>query len=156
VSPAPIYDHQFVVWQLARLLGNLVIEKNLGVILLSPFDIRLPMRIGDPVQPDLAFVRAERVPRSGDRYFSGAPDLVIEVLSPGTRRYDRTIKLDAYRDVGVPEVWLLDPKPRTVQVYVLSADGKEYVERETRGPGEMATSSVLPDLRLEVSALFPR
>ena len=156
VTPAPSYDHQFAVWQLSRLLGNFVVENDLGIILLAPFDIRLPRGIGSPVQPDLAFVRTGNQPRSGDGSFEGVPDLVVEVLSPGTRRLDRTVKLAAYRDAGVPEVWLADPMPRRFQVLALSPGGKEYAERGAFGPGEAVRSAILPGLRLEVDRIFPQ
>jgi Uma2 family endonuclease len=119
VTPAPLFDHQFAVWQLSRQLGNFVVENDLGVILLAPFDIRLPAGIASPVQPDLAFVRKENQPHSGAGSFEGVPDLIIEVFSPGTRRLDRTVKLAAYRDAGVPEIWLADPMPRGIQVLAL-------------------------------------
>jgi Uma2 family endonuclease len=155
VTPAPAYNHQFAVWQLSRLVGNFVVENDLGVILLAPFDVRLPGGIASPVQPDLAFVRTANQPRPGDGSFKGVPDLVVEVLSPGTRRFDRTVKRAAYRDAGVPEVWFADPMPRRFQVLALSADGKEYVEQGVFGPGEVLTSAILPGLQLEVDRIFP-
>jgi Uma2 family endonuclease len=155
VTPAPTFDHQFVVWQLSRQLGNFVVENDLGILLLAPFDIRLPGGIASPVQPDVAFVRNGNQPRSGDGSFEGVPDLIVEVLSPGTRRLDRTVKLTAYRDAGAPEVWLADPMPRRIQVLALSADGKEYVQHALCGPGDSVTSTVIPGLRLEVDRIFP-
>jgi Uma2 family endonuclease len=155
VAPAPSYDHQFAVWQFSRQLGNLVVDQDLGVILLAPFDVRLPRGIASPIQPDLAFVRKDRQPRQGAGSFEGVPDLVIEVLSPGTRRFDRKIKLEAYRDAGVQELWLADPPPRTVQVLVLRADGKEYVQHGLFGPEDVVTSTVLPGLQLAVDGVFP-
>ncbi len=155
VTPAPAYSHQFAVWQLGRLLGNFVVENDLGVILLAPFDTLLPRGIASPVQPDLAFVRKENQPRPEDGNFKGVPDLVVEVLSPGTRRLDRTVKLAAYRDAGVPEVWFADPRPRTIQVLVLSADGREYVEKGVYGMGKSVTSAVFTGLRLQVNLVFP-
>jgi Uma2 family endonuclease len=155
VAPAPNYDHQFATWQLSRLLGNFVVENDLGVILLAPFDIQLPKGIATPVQPDLAFVRKENQPRAGAGGFEGVPDLVVEILSPGTRRFDHKVKLPAFRDAGVPEVWMTDPMQRTVRVLSLGADRQEYVEHGVFGPGETVTSTVLPGLRLEVDRIFP-
>ena len=154
VSPAPSYDHQFAVMQIGTLLTLWVREHDLGVVLAAPFDVRLPARIGDPVQPDIVFIRKAAQPRSGDPNFQGAPGLVVEVASPSTRRRDRTVKLSAYRDAGVPEVWLVDPKARTVQVLVSSADG-EYRDLGLFRSGEEATSAVLPGLRVNVDRIFP-
>ncbi len=155
VMPAPSFDHQYAVSQIGRLLGNFVEENRLGVVLVAPFDIRLPDRIGDPVQPDVVFIRRERQPRAGDPNFKGVPDLMVEVLSPGNWRYDRKTKLSAYRDAEAPEVWLVDPLARTVEVFVLVPDRSEYVLRERRGEGEAVGSTVLPGLRLDVARLFP-
>ena len=155
VMPAPTFDHQYAVSQIGRLLGNLVEENRLGVVLVAPFDVRLPDRIGDPVQPDVVFIRRERQPRAGDPNFEGVPDLMVEVLSPGNWRYDRKIKLSAYRDAGAPEVWLVDPLARTVEVFVLAPDRSEYILREHRGEGEAVSSAVLAGLRLDVAKLFP-
>lgn len=155
VTPAPIFDHQYAVSQINRLLGNFVAEHRLGVVLAAPFDIRLPGGIGNPVQPDVVFIRRERQPRSGDRRFEGVPDLVVEVLSSGNWRFDRNTKLEAYRDAGVPELWLVDPRVRTVEVFALAADRSEYILREQRGEGETVGSAVLSGLRLDVAGLFP-
>lgn len=78
-----------------------------------------------------------------------------EVLSPSTRHRDRGIKLEAYRDAGVPEYWLVDPKARRVVVHTLSED--RYVEfcLGGIGIGETVTSAVLSGLRVEVEDLFP-
>lgn len=154
VSPAPSFAHQFAVWQLSRLLGNFVVDNELGILLLAPFDIRLPGGIASPVQPDVAFVKKGNQPLPGSGSFEGVPDLVVEVLSPGTRRIDRTVKLEAYRDAGVPEIWFADPMPRTVQVLALSPDGREYVPHGSFGPGESVTSTVVPGLQLEVDRIF--
>jgi len=155
VTSTPNYDHQHAVWALGYLLQDFVREHRLGLVLGAPFEIRLPQRIGDPVQPDLLFFRTGNGPRKGDGYFEGVPDMVVEVLSPRTRRRDQTIKLDAYRDAGVPEYWLVDPKARTVVVYALSEDRARYVEAARRGAGESVGSAVLAGLRVDVGDLFP-
>jgi Uma2 family endonuclease len=130
-------------------------KHRLGVVLGVPFDIRLPKQIGDPVEPDLVFFRRGNQPRPGDPYFQGVPDLIVEVLSPSTRHRDRGIKLEAYRDAGVPEYWLVDSKARTVVVQVLSEDRSRYTELCHGGVGETVTSAVLPGLQVEVEDLFP-
>lgn len=155
-SPMPTYDHQFAVMQLSLLLGIFVQENALGVLLGAPFDVRLPREIANPVEPDLLFIRSENEPRSGDTFFAGTPDLVIEVLSRSTRRVDQTLKFGAYRDAGVPEYWMVDPRDRTVVIYRLSEDGQSYVEHDRGGEGDTVGSAVLPGLRLAVSRLFPR
>ena len=154
VSPAPNWLHQYTVGQLVYYFIAFVKERRLGVVLGAPFDIRLPERIADPVQPDVLFIRRENQPKSDALRFDGIPDLAVEVLSPGNWRYDRNTKLSAYRDAGIPETWLVDPAARTVEVFVLDPARPKYVLRERRGEGETAGSNVLPGLRIEVSELF--
>jgi Uma2 family endonuclease len=153
VTAAPHWEHQYSSFELAFRLSAFVREKDLGFVLTAPLDVRLPAGIASPVQPDVVFFRKGNEPRRGVGYFEGTPDLVAEILSPGTRRRDRTIKLEAYRDAGVPEYWLLDPGTRTVAVYVLGTNGK-YAELARKGIGDSIGSSVLPGLRVKVAALF--
>lgn len=155
VTPAPSYDHQYVVIQIATFFNFFVRQNRLGVVLTAPFDIRLPGGIGNPVQPDVVVILRDRQPRSGDSRFDGVPDLVVEVLSPGNWRFDRTTKLTAYRDAGVPEAWLVNPITRTVEVFGLSSDRSEYLLRERQGVGETVGSAILADLHVEVAELFP-
>ncbi|HEV2843515.1 MAG TPA: Uma2 family endonuclease, partial [Thermoanaerobaculia bacterium] len=147
--------HQFAVLKLGRFFDEFVFDNGLGVVLAAPMDVRLPSGIADPVQPDVVVFLKGNEPRWELSYYQGVPDLVAEVLSPSTRRRDRTIKMDAYRDAGVPEYWLVDPDARTVVVYVLEP-GKGYTERCRGGVGETVGSSVLPGFRVEVAGLFPR
>lgn len=154
VSPSPSLSHQYCVTQLGYYLTAFVKERRLGLVLVAPFDIRLPEGIGTPVQPDVLFIRRDRPLTPDGSRFDGVPDLVIEVLSPGNWRFDRTIKRAAYRDAGIPETWLVDSTARTVEVFVLDPDRPEYVLRERRGEGDLVGSSVLPGLQLEVAELF--
>lgn len=155
VTAAPVPRHQFAVLKLGRFFDELVSDNDLGVVLAAPTDVRLPSRIADPVQPDVVVLLKGNEPQWEMSYYQGVPDLIAEVLSPRTRRRDRTIKMDAYRDAGVPEYWLVDPDARTVVVYVLRP-GTGYTELCRGGEGEAVASSVIPGFRLEVARLFPR
>lgn len=155
VTATPTQVHQYALGELFSLVRGFVRKHQLGRVLFAPFDIRLPDRIADPVEPDLIFFRKGNEPRGDeDRYFQGVPDLVVEVLSPSTRRRDQKIKFEAYRDACVPEYWIVDPKMRTVVVYTLSEDRRSYAELCRGGAGEVVTSAVLPGLRIEVEELF--
>jgi Uma2 family endonuclease len=153
VTGAPDYDHQYAVHQLHRLLGNPVAEQGLGVILGAPFEVLLPRGTASPVQPDILFFRTGNEPRPGAPRFEGVPDLIVEALSPGTRRRDEGIKLETYEEAEVPEYWLVDPRGRLVRVLVLT--GGRYAELGRFVEGEMVRSVVLPELRLRVADLFP-
>ena len=156
VSPAPIPLHQYVHTRLLVLLTRFVDENRLGVVLGAPMDVRLPRRIGDPVQPDLVFLRTGNQPRwEVDSNFSGSPDLVVEILSPSTARRDRKIKHSAYREAGIPEYWIVDPRARTVEVFGLSEDGARYDELCRGGEEDTVRSAVLPGLEIRVGEIFP-
>lgn len=153
VSPAPGYDHQYVVIHLTLTLGRYVIENGLGIVLGAPFDILLS-RIATPVEPDFLFIRKGREPRSGDPNYQGVPDLIVEILSPSNRRYDRKIKFEAYEEAGVQEYWLVDPMARTVVIHVLGRNGS-YAEFDSGGEGDTVRSRVLEGFSLRVADLFP-
>lgn len=154
VTATPTFPHQYAVGELFHFLRGFVRSGDLGLVLPAPFNIRLPGRIADPLAPDLMFFRKGNEPHEEAADFRGVPDLVVEVLSPSTRRRDRTVKLEAYREAGVPEYWIADPKARTVVVHRLSEDRKSYVELGRYGTAEEAISSVLPGLRIPVGEIF--
>jgi len=156
VTAAPYPMHQYVLSRLHLLMGGFIMEKGLGVLLGAPMDVLLPRRIGDPVQPDLVFLRTGNQPRwEVEGSFSGTPDLAVEVLSRSTAHRDRTLKRDAYREAGIPEYWLVDPWKRTVLIYALSDDRRRYDELCRGGEGETVRSAVLTGLVVQVGELFP-
>ena len=152
VTAAPNFDHQYTVTRLLVHLDNLVTRRSLGIVLVAPFEVHLP-DVARPVQPDVLFIDAERAPRPGAADFTGAPDLIIEVLSRSTARTDRLVKFGAYERTGVREYWLVDPRTHSVEVYSLSEDGTyDMIGQYT--PGETVASTVLSDLALPVDDLF--
>lgn len=156
VSPGPIPLHQYVHTRLLIVLSRFVDENSLGVVLGAPMDVRLPRRLGDPVQPDLVFLRTGNQPRwESDPSFNGSPDLVVEILSPSTARRDREIKHSVYREAGIPEYWIVDPRARTIEVSGLSEDGARYVELCRGGEGDVVRSNVLSGLEVSVGEIFP-
>jgi Uma2 family endonuclease len=156
VNPTPSVTHQRVLGRLFVMLDRLVLAEALGEVLFAPVDVLLPREIAAPVQPDLMFFRTGNRPGVEAMNFKGVPDLVVEILSPSTRRLDRSIKLAAYRDAGVPEFWLADPRSSTLSIFGFGEDGTSYAELSRGGVGEAIESRVLPGLRIEVSEIFPR
>ena len=122
--PSPSQSHQMVVIELGAQLTAALRGKPSRVYV-APFDVRLPKSVeGDDlidsvVQPDVLIVCDPR--KVDERGVHGAPDWLAEVLSPGTARYDRFVKLPAYERAGVREVWLINPVDRTVAIYRLEA-----------------------------------
>jgi Uma2 family endonuclease len=147
---APYFVHQDVVTRLAVLLEPQVRARQLGKVCVAPVDVILDYDRALILQPDLVFVATDRL-HIIDRRIQGAPDLVIEVLSLGTRRYDRQTKLRLYRRYGVRECWLVDPVSRDIEV-VAFRPGRR---RRTRSAGtQPVKSDVLADIRLSAAAVF--
>ncbi len=152
MANAPSYEHQFTVSVLNRKLGNYVDDHHLGVVLVAPFEIHLP-NIAKPVQPDVFFIRAAHQPQDPLQIFEGAPDLIVEIISPSSVRLDRTIKFSAYERSGVKEYWLVDLRTRFIEIYTLAENG-EYELLGQFGPGEQTRSQILPELAITVDNLF--
>lgn len=117
--PMPAFGHQLISARLTALLYDHVDRFGLGQVT-SPVDVVLDAHAALVVQPDIVFISHDRRPIVGERVW-GAPDLVVEILSPRTARRDRTIKLAWYRQYGVRECWLVDPKRETIEVVDLQA-----------------------------------
>ena len=116
VSAAPRFRHQEVVGNLLELLRQRVRASRLGTVVPGPVTVRLHDEL--VVEPDVVFVlrgRMDIVDREGGIH--GPPDLVVEVLSPSNRSYDRDLKRKRYLENGVPEVWIVDADDRTVEVW---------------------------------------
>jgi Uma2 family endonuclease len=113
--PAPAYGHQDAVTRLTVLLHTHVETAGLGRVCVSPVDVVLDADQNLILQPDIIFVSAARTGIIRDRVW-GAPDLVVEVLSPSSRRYDRVTKIAWYEQYGVRECWIADPDRSSVEV----------------------------------------
>lgn len=132
VTPAPTPWHQRVVARLIEVLGPFVREHDLGEVFPGPVDVIFAE--GDYLEPDLVFVRRDRLGLVSDRGIEGPPDLVVEVLSPSTAGRDRGLKRDRYRLYGVAEYWMVDPDSGTVEVWRFREDAgatRSYGEAET-------------------------
>lgn len=153
VANAPSVDHQYTVSEIHFHLKLFVREGQLGQVFTAPLEVHLS-ETTRPVQPDVLFIRAERQPAPGAQFLKGAPDLVVEVISPGSIRLDRHIKFDLYERVGVAEYWLVDSKARLVEVYALS--NGEYALRGQYTGDDLIESGVLTGLQIQTSALFQK
>jgi Uma2 family endonuclease len=129
MSPAPTSDHQWLIGKLFVLLWTFVTERDLGVVLVAPVDViieRDPLRTR---QPDIVYLSRERTGIRGRTelrarpVLDSAPDLVVEVLSPGNTRRDINDKQQDYVDIGVRECWLVSPEAETIEVMRLSPTG---------------------------------
>ncbi len=104
------------------------------------------------MQPDVLFIRKERQTILTPQFCDGAPDLIVEVISPSSIRLDRQLKYRAYEQHGVAEYWLVDPKLRGVEIYTL-VDG-EYTLLGQYTDEDLIESNVLPGLQIKANSLF--
>lgn len=148
--PAPGAPHQVVLANLNDTLRAFVKLHNLGMVLFAPLDVILAE--DSIVQPDLLFIRKDRLAILKTEGVRGAPDLVVEVLSPSTAHHDRGVKRSLYGRHGVQEYWLVDPQEQTVEVACLRDGALETVRVEHVGAN--VRSLLFPDLVLPVCDLF--
>ena len=121
VTPAPSTKHQTASVNLLVLLSQYIKERDLGKLFHAPIDLILEST--SVLQPDLLFVSKARQDIITDRAVEGAPDLVIEILSPTTSRTDRVTKAQIYARHSVPAYWIVDPEQQVIEIYLLEADG---------------------------------
>ena len=131
VTPPPRTPHQRVSGLLFRELFDLLDKPGHGRVYAAPIGVENPVT-GEGVQPDLLFISKQRLHIVREDWIRGAPDLVIEIASPSTARRDRTVKLDFYRRLGVPEYWIVEPEAEEVLAWPLAAGATEperYTDR---------------------------
>jgi Uma2 family endonuclease len=152
VSPTPIYRHQEIVGDTYYFLKQIAKQNpTLGTAVVAPMDVWLGE---DCVQPDVFWVSGpeSRCKLVEDGYWYGAPDLVVEVLSPSTAYRDRQTKFNLYQQHGVREYWLADPEGQYVEVFILE-QGK-FVRQGAFGPDDTFGSPVFGGLSVNVSELL--
>jgi len=148
VSPSPSPLHQQIVLALSRFLEDIA-EASDGLLFPAPMDVRLQDHC--VVQPDLIYLSKETRHLVREKV-EGAPDLVVEVLSPGTARRDRGDKLGLYAESGIREYWIVDPEERQIEFLVLR-DGRYTVALPK---GSSYSSDVLPEVTLDLKQLWDR
>ncbi|HSD72565.1 MAG TPA: Uma2 family endonuclease [Thermoanaerobaculia bacterium] len=150
LTPSPTPYHQMVKLRIEKILFDHVESHALGQILDAPCDVVLSNF--DVLQPDIFFISLERLATIGEKYISDAPDLVVEVLSPGTRRRDRTLKSKRYALFGVREMWIADPDAKTIEVFVNS--GERFRREAIHGGEDVLRSPLLPGLEIPLARVF--
>jgi Uma2 family endonuclease len=146
VTPSPFPRHQIVSEVLGRLLGRIADAAD-GLLLHAPLDVVLADH--SVVQPDLIYFSAARVPNLSKR-IEVAPDLVVEILSPGTARFDRTEKQDLYALSSVKEYWLVGQERRQIE-FLINAGGNFVAAAPVTG---RYRSPATPEIELDVSQLW--
>ncbi len=150
MAPSPITVHQRLLLTLARLMADWVDGHKLGEVLVAPYDVILSDN--DTFQPDILFVSEARRSIITHRACEGAPDLVVEILSPSTSQRDLGIKRERYALFGVREYWIVDPVANSLEILVLR-DG-EYVSLGVHTGEASLASEVLAGLAFSVTSIF--
>jgi len=132
MSPSPIRPHQRIVSLLSARITVFVEENDLGEAYVAPFDVYLDEEI-NAVQPDIVFVSKERLSIIDPiGHIHGTPDLVVEVLSTGTKKYDQEKKKELYERFGVKEYWIIDPSTKETKGFTLQS-GKYFESFKASG-----------------------
>ena len=150
MAPSPREAHQRTDMQLGTKLNTFVVDNDLGRVYSAPFDVVLSDT--DVVQPDLMFISNERAHIITEDNIRGAPDIVIEILSPSTAGRDRTVKRALYAKHGAKEYWQVDTDAKAIAVLLLGADGYELAG--IYGKGQTLTSPTLPGFALDLADVF--
>lgn len=150
MTPAPSTYHQIICMRLELKFANFVTEKNLGLVLFAPVDVYFEER--ECYQPDIIFIARERFSIIEPAKVNGAPDLVVEILSPSTGYYDLKKKARTYARHGVKEYWLVDPEDKSIEVYT-GEEGKFILNQRIEEEGK-ANSRLLEGFAVEAKEIF--
>jgi Uma2 family endonuclease len=151
MSPSPTPLHQIISLRLTLLFGNFLEGKSdLGFFACAPLDIKFDE--GNVLQPDIVYISPERASEIVKEIIVGAPDLVIEILSPSTGYYDLSQKKDVYQKHGVKEYIVVDPIVQKVEQYILK--NGVYVSHQITQKTDVFKSVLLPGLSFELSKIF--
>jgi Uma2 family endonuclease len=149
VTPSPTTRHQGVLAKLTSLLIVHVETHGLGVVLPAPMDVLLART--SVVQPDLLFVSRERLSIIKEANIQGAPDLVVEVLSPSTAAIDRGGKMALYARYGVPHYWILDARHLSLETYEIREGEYELTSQFKKD--DPVKVRLFPDLAISLAQL---
>lgn len=151
MAPSPIPEHQIISVRLAQSILNFLDEvNNEGLLLCAPMDVKFDE--GNIFQPDVLYISAERKKDLIKERIEGAPDLVIEILSPSNAYYDLRQKKDIYEKYGVKEYIIIDPVAKVAELYTIK-DGVYYLHQKAAGD-ETLRSLVLPDFGISLTKIF--
>jgi Uma2 family endonuclease len=153
VTPTPVRKHQAIVANLLGLIWSYLQQRPIGRVFTAPFDVIFSDF--DVVEPDLLYISRERFEQiETSPWVKGAPDLVVEVGSPATRRRDETIKRRLYERFGVLEYWIVDPEVDAVKVFRRTNDRYERVAELRLEQDDVLATPLLPGLDLRLAKIF--
>ena len=152
VTPSPNTRHQAISRNLLVSIAVYLKQHPVGEVFGAPFDVVLSDL--DVVEPDLLYVSRERLDVLTADHVRGAPDLVVEILSPGTRRTDEITKRKLYERFGVQEYWVVDPELDTIKVYRRGESGFAQPTELSVERNEALTTPLLPNWSAPLRDVF--
>lgn len=152
---APSRKHQDICGNLYRNFSN-ALWKSPCKVYIAPFDVRLvrtreEKKVTTVVQPDLCVI-CDRS-KLDERGCNGAPDLIVEILSPGNSRTEMKDKFELYQEAGVLEYWIANPAEKMIQIFRLGKQG-QYIGRPAAFEGDLLTTPLVPNLEVNVTEVF--
>ncbi len=150
MAPAPNRYHQEIAYNLEYILRAYVEQHPVGKLYHAPFDVFLGLH--DVFQPDIVFISNERRSILTDSGAEGAPDFVVEILSPKTARLDRDNKRRVYATSGVRELWIISPETQQIEIFLLDRDPTQ--PSAIYRASDFFESSMFPGLRFDAQKIF--
>ncbi|GEA17590.1 Uma2 family endonuclease [Moorella sp. E306M] len=150
MTPAPDTYHQIILMRLIEKLLFFLAGKDLGILFTAPVDVFLEEK--ETYQPDIIFIAKDRMHIIETTKIKGAPDLVIEILSPSTGYYDLKKKARVYARCGVKEYWIVDPEDKSIEVFQ-QKEGNFVLVHHVEETGQ-AKSILLKGFAVEVKEIF--
>ena len=150
MSPAPTPNHQMIIGNLFAVVFNYLRAQPIGKVILAPVEVYFSET--NILQPDIVFISAERSGIIESAQIRGVPDLVVEVLSPGTEKRDRTVKLKTYAKFGVREYWMVKEETGVIEVLRLQEGRLEPAGSYDKS--QKLTSPLFPGLEILVEEVF--
>lgn len=148
--PSPQAAHQKAGRKLVQIIGLFIDKNNLGELFYAPFDVILSDK--DKPQPDIMFISKERLNIITQKGVHGAPDLIIEILSPSTGSLDKVRKSKLYYTHGVKEYWIVDPNDKSVQMFTRGKNNWNLYE--SYDTNQTLLSPLLPGLEIPLNEIF--
>ncbi len=145
MSPAPGNIHQIVVGEIFIEIGFYLRKNKIGEVRIAPFDVYFSEQ--DIFQPDIIFIKKENLHKIKSKGLFGAPDLVVEILSPSTAHLDYKEKKIIYERYGVQEYFIVEPNSKSVTAYFL--EGSEYEEQENK-TGEIKSILLNTEIKFSI------
>ncbi|MEN8120047.1 MAG: Uma2 family endonuclease [Bacteroidota bacterium] len=159
MTPAPARQHQKISGEIFTAF-NIFLRKKKCEVYSAPFDVRLPKKgeksddkICNVVQPDITVIC--NPDKLDDKGCIGAPDLIVEILSPATRRKDLKDKYKLYEQSGVKEYWIVYPNEKIIYQYVLNNKNK-YEQKDIYTDDDKISPNIFPDLTIEFNDIFDK